>query len=97
MCLQTETQTALGCIPKDPGGFASEIYRWGLGLVGGVAILAIIYGGYLILTSQGNVSAVKKGRSYIIYSVVGILIAILGLTFYQIIATDVLGIPVFSK
>jgi hypothetical protein len=97
MCLSSETQTALGCIPNDPGGFASAIYRWGLGLIGGVAIMAILYGAYLILTSQGNVSAMKKGRSYVIYSIIGVLIAIFAVLFYQLIAVDILQIPGFSK
>ncbi len=97
MCLSTETQTALGCIPNSPGGFASEIYRWGLGLIGGVALLAIIYGGYLILTSQGNVTTFKKGKSYIVYAIIGILIAIFAVIFYEIVAVDILQLPGFSK
>ncbi len=90
------TPTELGCIPNDPIGFVAKFYGIGLGIIGGVAVLFIIYGGYIILSSQGNPQNLNKGKSYIMYAIIGLLLAIFGFVFVQIIAVDVLKIPGFS-
>lgn len=96
-CLSTETSTDLGCIPNDPVGFVGKFYSIGLSLIGGVAVLFIIYGGYTLLTSRGNPAQINKGKSYIFYAIAGLLLAIFGYVFVQIIAVDILKIPGFSK
>ena len=95
-CLPTEVPTELGCIPNDPIGFVAKFYAIGLGLIGGVALLFIIYGGYIILSSQGNPTSLNKGKSYIMYAIIGLLLAIFGFVFVQIIVVNVLKIPGFS-
>ena len=90
------TPTDLGCIPNDFIGFVSSFYGIGLGFIGGVAVLFIMYGGYVILTSQGNPQALNKGKSYIMYAIIGLLLAILGFVFIQVIGANVLGIPGFK-
>lgn len=88
--------TDLGCIPDDPFQFVSKFYGIGLGLIGGVAVLFIIYGGYIVLSSQGNPDNLNKGKSYIMYSIIGLLLAVFGFIFVQVIAVDVLKIPGFK-
>lgn len=95
-CAVNEVQTEAGCIPQDPLGFVGKFYSIGLGLVGGVALLFIIYGGYIILTSQGNPTQLSKGKSYIFYAIMGLLLAIFGYVFIQIVIVDILKIPGFS-
>lgn len=95
-CPVNESPTDLGCIPNDPIGFVSKFYGIGLGLIGGVAILFIIYGGYLILTSRGDPSQLNKGRTNITYAIIGLLLAILGFVFVQVITRDILRIPGFG-
>ena len=90
-------KTDLGDIPCSPGGFASSLYGIGLSFIGVVALLFIVYGGFLILTSQGNPEQVDKGKSYITYSVIGVVLAIAGYALYQILAIDVIKIPGFSR
>jgi hypothetical protein len=46
--------TDLGTIPCTPTGFAQALYSVGLMFIGVVALLFIVYGGFLILTSQGS-------------------------------------------
>ena len=87
----------LGDIPCSPGGFGAALYGIGLGLIGLVAVLYIVYGGYLILTSQGNPDQLSQGKSYIIYSIIGLILAIFGFAFYQTITVDILKLPGFSK
>jgi len=91
------TKTEIGCIPKDPVGFAGEYYTYGLGLIGGVSLLFIIIGGYLLLTSQGNPARLQNGKTYIFYALFGLLLAIFGFVFIEVIAVDILRIPGFSR
>ncbi|KKQ08892.1 hypothetical protein A3E66_04765 [Candidatus Daviesbacteria bacterium RIFCSPHIGHO2_12_FULL_37_16] len=92
-----EYQTDFGCLPQDnPAQFGAALYNIGLGFIGAVALLFIVYGGYLILTSQGNIEQLNKGKSYIFYSIVGIILAVAGYAFYQIVARDIIKIPGFT-
>lgn len=88
--------TDLGCIPTDPVGFVSKFYSIGLGIVGGVAILSIIYGGYVLMTSRGNPAEIDKGRRAIMYAIIGLLLAVFGYVFTQVITVDILHIPGFD-
>ena len=96
-CNLGETETELGCVPNNPIGATKQLYGVGLGLVGGVGLLFIIYGAYLVLSSQGDPTQLQKGKSYIIYSIIGIILAVAGFALYQIISVDVLKLPGFSK
>ena len=90
-------ETDFGCLDQsNPARFGSQLYNIGLGFIGAVALLFIVYGGYLILTSQGNVEQLNKGKSYIFYSIVGLILAVGGYAFYQIVARDVIKIPGFT-
>lgn len=95
-CQANETWTELGCIPNTVPGFVSKFYGIGLGLIGGVSLIFIIYGGYIIITSRGNPDKLNNGKSYIYYAIAGLLLAIFGYVFIQVIAVDVLRIPGFS-
>ncbi len=79
----------------DPASAVSQIYGFGLSIIGGVAVLLIIYGGYVILTSSGNPAQLNKGKSYIFYAIIGLLLAVFGYVFLDFIARGVLHIPGF--
>ncbi len=91
-----EIATEVLCIPNEPGGFVSSVYSYGLMLIGGVALIFIVYGGYLIMSSQGEPEKIKLGKSYIISSIAGLLLALGGFVFYQTIAQNILKIPGFE-
>lgn len=88
-------QTDLGCIPEDPVGFVQKFYGIGLGFIGMVALLFFIIGGYFILTSQGDPDDLSKGKSFIFYSIAGLLLAVFGFLFFEVV-TGVLRIPGFE-
>lgn len=96
-CENGVLKTDLGTIPCTPTGFATSLYGIGLSFIGVVALLFIVYGGFLILSSQGNADQIRRGKSYITYSIIGIVLAIAGYTLYQILAIDVIKIPGFSR
>lgn len=96
-CLPNETLVSgMFCIPNDPVGFVSKFYGIGLSIVSSVSLLFLIYGGYVVMMSRGNPSQLNKGKSYIYYSLAGLLLAIFGLVFIQIVFVDILQIPGFS-
>lgn len=92
----TCVDTDLGCISQDPARFASQLYGIGLGFIGTVGVLFIIYGGYLILASKGDHTQLARGRSYIVSAIIGIVLAISGFAFYHIIAADIVKLPGFK-
>lgn len=46
-------------------------------LVGAVSVLALIYGGFLYVTSTGEAKRVESAKSTILYAIVGIVVAIM--------------------
>ncbi|MEK7571041.1 MAG: hypothetical protein AAB553_02090 [Patescibacteria group bacterium] len=95
-CPANEIQTDFGCLPNDPIGFAQRFYGIGLGFVAMAALVALILGGYAILTSKGNPARVSVGKSYIFYAISGLLLAIFGFVFIEVVLIDILKVPGFS-
>ena len=95
-CAANEITTDLGCFPNDPVGFVQKFYGIGLGFVAGIALLALIWGGYSIMTSRGDPHRVNIGKSYIYYAIAGLLLAIFGYVFIQTVLVDILHVPGFS-
>lgn len=93
----TEMETDIGCIPNSAPGFVSKFYGYGLGLIGGVSVLFIIIGGYFILTSSGDPIRLSVGKSYIVYAIIGLLLAIFGYIFISVVVGDILRVPGFSS
>jgi hypothetical protein len=91
-----ELKTDFGCLPSDPIGFVERFYGIGLGFIGGVALLFMIVGGYYLLTSQGNPARVTTGKSFIFYSIAGLLLAIFGFVLIKFVAGDIIKIPGFN-
>jgi len=94
-CIQTEIAglcLSYDNLPKS----VSSLYSIGVSIVGGVALIYIIMGGYIILTSRGNPIALERGRTYIFYAIVGLLLALFGFLFIQIIVFNIFRIPGFG-
>ncbi len=51
-----------------------RILRYSLGLLGIIALIMVIYGGFLMLTSGGNADMVKRAKSTLIWAAAGIAI-----------------------
>ncbi len=88
--------TDFGCLPADPLKFVEQIYTWGLMLIGSVAVLFLIIGGYYIMTSRGNTQQLERGKSFIFYSLAGVFLGVLGFVFIEIVTGQILKIPGFS-
>lgn len=54
------------------------LVNWGqkiFGLIGSVALVMFVYGGFTMVTSAGNAEKVKKGREVLVAAVIGLVIA----------------------
>jgi len=91
-CGVNEIATDFGCLPNDPIHFAEKFYGIGLGFVAAVALLALIYGGYVIMTSRGDPRRVSNGKSYIYYAISGLMLAIFGFVFAFLVCALLLAV-----
>jgi hypothetical protein len=66
------------------GSLLTKIINWFLGIVGLIAVLMLVIGGFRYLTSAGNDEAVGKAKTTILYAIIGIVIVILS---YAIVST----------
>lgn len=52
----------------------ARVIKFVLGIVGVLALIMIIYGGILWMTSGGNVEQVKKGKNTLVWAILGLAI-----------------------
>ncbi len=57
--------------------FLLSIQNWLLGLVGGLAALFIVYGGFLYITSGGNKERIDTAKKTLTYAILGLLLVAL--------------------
>jgi len=88
--------TDFGCFHNDPIGFAEDFYPYGLAFVAAISLITLIIGGYAILTSRGEPQRLNIGKSYLFYSISGLLLAIFGYVFIRVVLVDVLHVPGFK-
>jgi len=89
-----QINTALGCIPIDtPTNFVGWLLPNMIGVVGGIAFLLMLYGGFIIITSSGDPEKVKAGQETITSAIAGLLFAIFSLFLLRLIGVDILRIP----
>ena len=60
-----------------------------LGVLGLIAVIMIIIGGFSFMTSQGDASKVTKARNTILYGVIGLIIAMLAFAIVNFVLTNV--------
>ncbi|MFA6105557.1 MAG: hypothetical protein WC725_03100 [Patescibacteria group bacterium] len=52
-----------------------NIIRYLFGIIGGVTLLYFVYGGFVLILSQGNAEKVAQGKGIIVAAVLGLIIA----------------------
>ncbi len=57
------------------GGGLSNLTLMLMGLIGGLALIALLYGGVQFTLSEGDPSKAKAAKNTILYAVVGIVLA----------------------
>ena len=60
-------------------------------LLGAIAVIMIIIGGILYVTSNGDTSATKAAKDTILYAVIGLIVAILAYAIVNFVITSFTG------
>lgn len=58
---------------------------------GGIAVLFVIYGGFLYLTAGGNEEQAEKGKTALVNAIIGIIIVILAYVIVNVVVNLVSG------
>lgn len=87
--------TALGCISYDAvnGGFVNNLLGIIIGLGGGVGLVLILYGVFIVTTSAGIPDKLKQGQEIISSAVAGLLFIILSIFLMNLIGIKIFALP----
>lgn len=83
--------------PLEQGGISTvtqllgKVINWMLGLVGFIALIALITGGARMIMDFGNEEQVKKGKTTVLWAVIGLLVVILSYAIINIVTGEILG------
>lgn len=87
--------TALGCIETDPKEFVKDFLTIAIGIAGGIALLLMVYGAFLISISTGDPKKAEEGKEMITGTIAGLLFIIFSVFLLKLIGVDILDIPGF--
>ena len=68
-----------------PGAVYTKFLNFALYAIAIVGVIAIIYGGYLYMTARGNAEQAKKGRSVLIWAIIGVVIVIIAAVIVNVV------------
>lgn len=89
--------TAVGCIPANSESIVAQMVKIGLGIAGGVALLMILAGSFMLSTSQGEPKRAGEAKELITSAVMGLLFIIFSVAILQFIGVTILRIPGFGS
>jgi hypothetical protein len=76
---------------KDLPTLIGRVIKAILGVVGSIALLMFIYGGFLWLTSAGSVQKVDSGKKVITWAVIGLVVIFLSYTMVNFVIKGITG------
>lgn len=85
--------TGLGCIPTTTEGFVGAILTIAISLGGGIALLLILYGTFVVTTSAGIPDKLNEGQETISAAVQGLVFIIMSIVLLNLIGIKILQIP----
>lgn len=90
--------SAIGCLPTDISGLVRDyIFKYGIGIAGGISFLYFLYGCFLIITSSGNPEKIEEAKQIIVSALSGLILIIFSVFILEVIGVDILKLPDFSK
>jgi len=86
--------TAIGCLSTDAkGGAVNSFISIAVGLGGGIALLLILFGVFLVTTSHGNPDKINQGKDIIVSAITGLVFIVLSVVLLNLIGISLLDIP----
>jgi len=72
--------------------FAARIINYILGLIGSIALILFVYGGFLWMTSAGRADAVKNGQKIIVWATIGMAVVFTSYILVKFFMEGVIGV-----
>ena len=96
-CGKNEVETALGCISTladaGPNSFFASIIKIAVALGGGLALVLMLYGVFIVTTSAGIPDKLKEGQEIITSAISGLIFIILSVFLLNFIGINILSLP----
>ena len=95
-CAGEEIETAIGkiCTSADAAdGFFASIIKIAVGLGGGLALVLMLYGVFIVTTSAGIPDKLKEGSEIITSAIAGLIFILLSVFLLNFIGINILGLP----
>lgn len=87
----TTVGTASGLAKTSIATLVSNLMKWGLYMVGFLGVLAFVISGIWYLTSAGDEDRIDRAKETMIYGIVGVLVALIGLIIVNAVSTFLVG------
>ena len=92
-----KSQVTGGINNVNPGGgtttdlntMIKSVLNWIFGIIGIVAVVMIIIGGFNMMISAGDPGKVKKGKDTIMYGIIGLIIVLLAFAITNFVLSNV--------
>lgn len=88
--------TVFGCMNTSTGDYLQQVYKIAGSAMGGTSFLVMLYGGFLILTSEGDSNKLYRGKKLITMGGIALLITLFAIFILRYAAAQLLGIPGFQ-
>ena len=89
--------TGIGCIKVAPSENTKTFLDIIFSITGAIAFLYLLYGAFIIATSQADVEKLNYGRRLIIGAIIGLSFSLFSIFIVNSLASGILRIPGFSK
>ncbi len=97
-CVEKEgVWTAIGCVPSHIEGILQTLVKVGLLIGGGIALLIILAGAFLLSISQGDPQKTSEAKEMITAALTGLIFIIFSVSILQFIGVQILQIPEFAE
>lgn len=74
---------------SSPSEVVANIIAFVIGLIGIIALVMFIYGGFVILTAHGNADQFKKGTHTLVYAILGMVVVLTSYSVLSYIFTNI--------
>ena len=95
----SNTCDSTGCKIANPLGSVSspqlligKVINGVLGVVGSIALLMFIYGGFMWMTAAGSSERVSKGKEVIVWATIGLVVIFSAYAMVRFVFNDILGV-----
>ncbi len=90
--------TVFGCVDTtSTGGLFSTVFKFLSYMLGGVAMLLLIYASFLYITSQGDAEKIKTAKSLLTAIFAGMLFIIFSIMIMKFVGITLLDLPTINK